>query len=352
MGKRISAVRLTISILLLAMLGAFARAQEPRALTEYFSFYNVNNLSCAVAQTSLAFTSLRSGQHYVGTLARAGGRTFMDENASISIPGVVNGAWTLYNLNSRDNQTSTFPLPRNTPFSVESTLYSSNYEPLWRTVAKISQCNGGALTETLNYRATELLNNNSFELVGVPNDPLDWVANAYAASSANGVECTAGFPGTCSLFIDPLDGTKVKYWQVWTGSTGVAGDTIELSLMQRLAISNYTGGGKVVANLTFADGTTQQLLIYATGAVNNNWHLSMAKLTLPAPLVKAKVVIMQKNGDGTEWRLDGLSLAIFHRRGAPPLPLPPVNSAGSTTFRGQDGPIPVIQPLNLMFNGD
>lgn len=349
-GERGFTARIVFSLILLAVAGVFARAQEPRALSEYFSFYDINSTGCAAGTFSLKFTSLRSASHRVGTLVRAAGKTFMDENASLATLGVVNGVWTLFNTNSRDNQTSTFPLPQNTPLTVESTLYSTSYEPQWRTVAKISQCNGGTLTETLHYKATELLNNNSFEVVGVPNDPLDWVANAYAAATANGVDCSIAFQGVCSMFIDPLDGTKVKYSQVWTGSAGVAGDTIELSFLQRLSAINYSGGGKVVANLTFANGTSQQLLINPTGAVNPSlWHLSAAKFILPAPLIKAKVVIIQKNGAGTEWRLDDISLAIFHLRGAPPLPIPTPAAPGST-FRGHDAGAAV--PAGLLVNGD
>lgn len=353
MGKRRFTVRIVFSLILLVIAGVFTQAQEPRTLTEYFSYYDINATGCGAGTFSLKYTSLRSAAHRVGTLVRAGGKTYMDENASLSTIGVVNSTWTLFSSNNRDNQTSTFPLPLNTPFAVESTLYSTSYEPLWRTVVKISQCNGGTLTETLHYKATELLNNNSFEVVGVPNDPLDWVANAYAAASVNGVECTAAFQGTCSLFIGPVNGTKTKYSQVWTGSSGVAGDTIELSFLQRLSAFNYSGGGKVVATLTFANGTSQQLQINPTGAINAaNWHLSAAKLTLPAPLIKAKVVIIQKNGVGTEWRLDDLSLAIFHPRGAPPLPLPPAMSADGLTFRGYDAVIPVLPSPNSLGNGD
>lgn len=344
--------RLFICTITLVFGAVVAQAQDPRAPNEYFKFTGLTAAGCGSGQTVFSTQQFRSGSHSVGTLVRAGNKTYMDENAGISIPGLVLSSWTLYNLNQRDRQTVTFPLPANTPLAVESTMFSAEYEPQWRAVAKLSKCNSGTLTEAFDYRATELLNNNSFETVSTGIIPASWTANAGATTSLSGVDCAISFPGACSLKINAQIGLKTKFTQTWTGSTGVAGDTIELNLLQRLG-GAYSGGGKVKAILTFADGTSNTIQIAATGAVNPVlWHLSTAKLLMPAALIKAKVIIVQKSVPSSTWQIDGLSLATFHLRGSTLLPLAAPSSLPGMQMRGFDGASLLSAAHNVTANGD
>lgn len=315
-------------------------AQEERAdpPSEYFALTSLLQIGCGSGQTTFQTVSYRSSNHVAMTLVKAKGKTYTDERTSISVLGYVVSTWALFNNNSLDRMQRTLPLPKNTPFTTEVTMASTAFEPQWRTVASVNKCNNGVLTGTINYDATELLLNNSFEAFDGTYQPAYWAPNQDAVNGTNGVQCAATLAGDCYLRLTSAAGTKIKYSQVWTGKIGGAGQTVELSFLQRLSTS-YSGGGKVVATLTFANGTTKKLQIDATGAVNNGWHMSTAKATMPAALKKVKVVITQKNGTpGTTWHIDGLAVATFRQRG---LPAPPGPRDAVTTIPGSD-----------MFNGD
>lgn len=318
-----------ILALVLAMVGGFsALAQsDPDA---FKIFTGIDTGDCEL----LILTTVNSGgesDHYYATLAKAGGKIYMDEFfADEGQYGL--GDWEVYSRNDRWMQTAEFPLPKKTPITVEHTISDLDNSPEWRSVATVSKCNKNPkLTKVVNYRAKAIQYNGSFEEgddVGDNLIPIEWTPNAALLDSSTTISCgTVQAPvGDCVLQVFPNE-TKQQLTQSYTPESPIGGKYIELGAFQFVP-GESTVKGVIKATLKFANGSKVTLkLTSKKGASNEGYKYSVARATLPAKLVSMKIVITEKGGTSGSWRIDGLSLAVYKKSKFEPslperLPLP------------------------------
>jgi hypothetical protein len=318
---------LLVSILL-AVFPFSVSAQQTRAPKNYFIFTGLSTLSCTDSGTEFSFISETSAdQIRVGTLVTASGGVFMDEDIFGFDDGP--GNWGIYSANDRGQQTAPWPLPVDTKFTTETTLFNGSYEPLWRTVAVVNRCNGGKIKSLRSFKAKDILKNNSFEIQSIGGHPSGWTPSSKVELTGSGSFCTLREVGFCSLNIDPTDGVRQKYTQVWTGSRGKAGDKIELAAMQE-ATAGFDGAGAIKAVLSFANGTTTVLMIKPPIGGTSDWLYRLHSVIMPAPLTKAVVTIQHPGGVNGEWHIDTVTLAVYQSstyfppgRSALPVPTAP-----------------------------
>jgi hypothetical protein len=253
----------------------------------------------------------------------------MDHFAPWFPAGTGNGVLDVYAENDRHQSTDLFPIDGRERLTVEMTLYDAEYAPLWRTEAKLTTCfDNGKLKKIVNYKATNLLRNPSFEN-NQDGQPRYWKPNGAIASTPSGSTCAEtdgpGFVGNCALEIVPSATAKTqKYTQVWTGSRGKAGDLLELTAVQLFA-TDYNGRDNLTAVVTFANGATTQLRLTTWHNAGNDYHHGFDTLIMPAPIVKAVVTIKEDGSTGSYWRIDGVALTIYAKSSFSPEPrsLPP-----------------------------
>jgi|GEM_PF-4058279 len=108
---------------------------------------SLDAVGCESSDTHLSFTAAGlSGNEYVRTRVTAGGARYMDQ-----IFGPINNPaqiWYLFDDNSGGTVTAPFPLPPNTPVTVDLEFVGATGTPvLFHRQFVISQCNGGTIQD-------------------------------------------------------------------------------------------------------------------------------------------------------------------------------------------------------------
>jgi hypothetical protein len=81
------------------------------------------------------------------TIVTAGGLTYMDEDAGIVSANEVQSDWRTYESNSGGPINGTWPIPNDTPVTIQLWLQDGDGGPLVRgTQVNLTQCNGGTAT--------------------------------------------------------------------------------------------------------------------------------------------------------------------------------------------------------------
>ena len=112
---------------------------------------SVDTIDCAGSATT--FSMVLAGvtdpsPYFWRTIVDAGGNRYMDENAGNPV-STDNGpySWTLYNSSSGGPVTATFPLPNDTPITVQLLLTNGFGGPaVSGAIVTIDKCNGGSVT--------------------------------------------------------------------------------------------------------------------------------------------------------------------------------------------------------------
>ena len=230
-------------------------------------------------------------------------------------------------------QTAPFPLPKNTPLTVEHTISSVEASPEWRSTATISKCNKNPkVTKVVNHQATPLHANGSFQLFADIGDnaiPNGWEPNTAFLDSDSGVSCAAveAPVSSCVLQVVPNE-AKQQLTQTYTPASPLGGKYIELAAFQ-LVQGESTVKGNIKATLKFANGSKTILKLTAKKhSSSEGYKYAIVRTKMPAKLVSVKLVITEKGGSSGVWRIDGLSLAVYKKStytySEPPLraPLP------------------------------
>jgi hypothetical protein len=228
-------------------------------------------------------------------------------------------------------------------------LYGADLEPRYRATAKAKTCGDVSFKKTSHGPAHQLLRNHSFEADGLtagvtdPEQPAFWIRKNANNDSRVCDPPRAGsstYIGECGFLFIAEDGFVTKLKQTYTGSIGKQGDLIELGTFIQ-SFAGYSGGGKVKAKLTFADGTSNTLMIQIAAGEHLYGTFPDAyphrdRLKLPAALTSAKVTIMQKNGLGNV-AVDGVTLTVYTSEGVAPRALPLPDAPGAESIDLQQG---------------
>ncbi|MBN8639347.1 MAG: hypothetical protein J0M07_28775 [Anaerolineae bacterium] len=148
---------LAIAVLLLTLVAFGSSAVLAAAPT--WSLVSVDAIGCAVNGTQ--FTLELAGvtdpsPYYWRTIVDAGGNRYMDENAG-NPGGTDNGSysWSLYNSSSAGPVTAVFPLPNDTPITVQLLLTDGLGGPaVSGAVVTFDKCNGGSVTSIVPIQPT------------------------------------------------------------------------------------------------------------------------------------------------------------------------------------------------------
>jgi len=164
---------------------------------------------------------------YWRTIVDAGGNRYMDEDAGTPNSS-DNGSygWSLYNSDSAGPVTANFPLPADTPYTVQLLLVDpASGSAVSGTIVTISKCNGGTVTsiEVLQAPSASCPNPLPTSAV-VRNLPLGAPAfYAADASTATGFNIPAG-----NWYVTQTSGDFTQLWiacqarRVWVPSNAVA----------------------------------------------------------------------------------------------------------------------------------
>jgi len=190
---------------------------------------SVDAIDCAgsATQFSMELAGVTDpSSNYWRTIVDAGGNRYMDENAG-NPSAADNGpySWSLYNSSSAGPVTATFPLPNDTPITVQLLLTNGSGGPaVSGAIVTFDKCNGGVVTSIV-----------PLPLAGACADPLptDAVIHSlpqgapafYAAdlATATGFSIPVG-----TWYVTQTSGDFTQLWiacqanRVWVPSNAVA----------------------------------------------------------------------------------------------------------------------------------
>lgn len=223
------------------------------------------------------------------------------------------------------------------------TLFTADWEPVYEARSVANSCDATTLSSSTHGPAYQLIENHDFEVQGLTgglSDPfaaMFWkrqnaVNDSRVCSPPTPRGGSSNYTGNCGFLFIADTGVTTKVKQKYSGTIGRAGDIVYLNGFAQ-SFTGYSGGGKVKAILTFADGTSNTLArtfvsgqsLYGTFPLAYPYE---AYFTMPAPLVSATVIIMQKSGTGNI-AVDDVTLSVFTNTNSPlrALPAPSVGKA-------------------------
>lgn len=148
---------MAIAVLLLTLVAFGSSAVLAAGAT--WSVVSVNAIGCAANGTlfSMQLAGVTDpSPYYWRTIVDAGGNRYMDEDAG-NPGGTDNGSysWTLYNSSSAGPVTAVFPLPNDTPITVQLLLTDGLGGPaVSGAVVTFDKCNGGSVTSIVPIQPT------------------------------------------------------------------------------------------------------------------------------------------------------------------------------------------------------
>jgi hypothetical protein len=112
-----------------------------------WSVDSLNTIGCSGSATSFSTTlsGYTGGNEHWRTIVTAAGVRYMDEDAGqVASDGPWN--WSLYSNTSGGPAPGTWPLPSNTPITVDFMLIAgAGGQPVFHRQVVLSQCNGGTI---------------------------------------------------------------------------------------------------------------------------------------------------------------------------------------------------------------
>jgi hypothetical protein len=180
-----------------ATVAGLAVAAPGYAAGETFKVLKVNTTGCNSGNFGMTVerANLDGGSYTVRTVARAGGKIYMNENASISVNG--ESGWNLFNnfTYGAVPNPGTWPIPQNTQLRLDFTIERPMGTILWGWTTVVHGCNTG----TILYNGTTSADKDK-DLIPVPTDKCPKIK----ATTANGCPArslTIAYDGAGHRFI-------------------------------------------------------------------------------------------------------------------------------------------------------
>lgn len=341
--------RTLIALLIMLCIVPFGRAstaQDNRASGDFLYITGVNPLSTC-SDVAINFIYENTQTAYISLRVEYLGQVVTD----IQFPLVASGGHVSIFADYRNNRglapVDLWPLTPGKKVKFYLTLSNLDFEPIYQARATMKSCD--ALTLKSNHGpAYQLLRNSSFETPGrdsnylsVPEEAAFWkgtntVNDARVCASPPVRAGASEYVGQCGYSFNADSVTKSKLVQNYKGSIGEAGDIVMLQGFVQ-SFGSYTGGGKFIALLRFANGTTKKI---RTDFRAGQWihthpdsYPYFVTTKLPAPLVSAKVTIKQGFG-AAQAAVDAVTLTVFSKNGGALRAVPPAPDEAPVVLSG------------------
>jgi hypothetical protein len=335
------AVGLLALILLTISLGT--AAQDTRG-DVFVYFTEVNSLS-SCDEIRMRYIRNRTGDLIFVGQGWVNGVKFHDQVLPFNGPSYGLSGWGFFFNNDRGDATNLYPLTPGQPIDVSVTVFTTDWQPIYETRARLKSCDSTEMVRSSSGPATQLLMNHSFELARLDGSGIEIPAEAAFWKGNNTIDdertCDGPPSATSSVFngacgfkftADLLTTSKLK--QKFTGTVGAPGDLAYL-LVHAQGFAGYTGGAKVKAKLTLANGTIVKLVPDAIPAGPSTYGAAYdASAKLTSPIVSAKVILQQKPGSNSV-AFDAVSLSVFSNTPTPLRALPMPAPRDSNSFENQ-----------------
>lgn len=342
-SKWIHRVGLFVCAIWLTTFGVAAQAQvsDLRATGSEIVIQSVFGSSSCAGLSIMTFVRTAEPMYLVATVIYEG-QIVSDIVVSANYPAGVIGFISAGYENDRGRApVNVWPLTPGKKIRWFLTLFTADWQPVYETRAVQNSCDTTTLVSITHGPAYQLIENHDFEVQGFPGGVPDPFAAIFwkRQNAANDSRVcspptprggSSNYTGDCGFLFIADAGVTTKVKQKYSGTIGRAGDIAYLNGFAQ-SFTGYSGGGKVKAVLTFADGTSNTLVrTFASGqSLYGAFPLAYpyeAYFTMPAPLVSATVIIMQKSGTGNI-AVDDVTLSVFTNTNTPlrALPAPSVS---------------------------
>lgn len=327
----------TLLLIAVLILGSVSVAQDGRASTDFVYITGVHPLStCSDVYVNLLYNNTHAG--YLSIRVDYLGETVSDNLLSLS---GASGGYFFINTGYFNDRglapASLWPLTPGKKVKLYLTLLDLNFAPVYEARATLQSCDDTTLKAN-HGPAYQLLHNSSFESSGrdsayapIPDEAAFWkgqntVNDARVCDPVPRVRAGSSvYVGECGYLFNAVGVTKSKLVQNYTGTVGGASDTVMLQGFVQ-SFGGYAGGGKFIALLRFADGTTRTIkrnFRVGQWLYNHpNGYPYFVTTTLPAPLISAKVTIKQ-GYSAAQAAVDAVTLTVFSRNGGAVRAVPP-----------------------------
>lgn len=325
--------------------GMTSIAQDTRASGDFIYITGVSGFStCSDIAINFVYTNIEPG--YLAVRAEYLGQIVTDDHISLPASGGYVVTFTGYENDRGLAPANLWPLTPGNKVKIYLTLYDLDFEPVYEARATLKSCEATTLKSD-HGPAYQLLRNSSFEnsgrtstYISIPDEAAFWkgtntdndarvcdpISRLRAGSSV--------YVGQCGFLFNADSVTKSKLIQDYTGTIGDAGDTVMLQGFVQ-SFAGYAGGGKFIALLRFADGTTQKIkrnFPVGQSLYNHpNGYPYFVTAKLPAPLISAKVTIKQGFG-AAQAAVDAVTLTVFSKHGGALRAVPPAPGAAPTNL--------------------
>jgi hypothetical protein len=328
------------ALLLVGLLafGTVVAAQDSRASGDFIYVTGVHpDSTCSDIAVNFIYTNTQPG--YLAVRVEYLGQIVTDDQFSLPASGAYVVTYTGYENDRGLAPSNLWPLAPGNKVKIYLTLFDLNFAPVYEARATMKSCDATTL-KTNHGPAYQLLHNSSFEnsgrdanFVSIPQQAAFWkgqntVNDARVCDPAPRTRAGSSvYVGLCGFLFNADNVTQSKLIQNYKGTIGDAGDRVMLQGFVQ-SFAGYTGGGKFIAVLRFANGESRTLkLNFRDGQWlynHPNGYPYFATVTMPAPLVSAKVKIKQGFG-AAQAAVDAVTLTVFSKnggaiRGVPPAP--------------------------------
>ncbi|NOG48081.1 MAG: hypothetical protein HND48_00475 [Chloroflexi bacterium] len=339
--KRVLVVFVSLILVLSISVVGAASAQDERATGSQVIFLGVSGTSdCSHLVPQVYVRTTES--MYLAATAIYEDQIVGDAFVPANYPGGVIGTATLNYVNNRGRAPiDVWPLTPGKKVEYFLTLFTLDLQPVYEARAVFASCDATTFTSTTHGPAYNLLENHSFEAPGESGGVFDADLAAFwkgkntfndsrvCAAPRGG---SSNYEGDCGFLFIAEPSAKSKLKQTYTGAIGQKKDIVYLHGFAQ-SFTGYTGGAKVKAILTFADGTSNTLAVtlpagehlYGTYPYATPFE---AFMKLKKPLVSAKLIIQQKFGTGNI-AFDSVTLSVMTNSNTPlrALPVPAAGAA-------------------------
>jgi hypothetical protein len=331
MTRRGFPAALVIAMATILLVCGSAVGQEARAADDFFHISGIRHDStCADVRFNIYVNNSQPG--YLSVVLRYDGDIVSD-----NILTAPQGTFPAFSSSGYQNErglapVNRWPLQTGRKVDIVLTLYDQSFRPLSESRAVMQSCDATTLKKTLYGVAYQLLQNGGFELAAqdssflpIPTVPAFWSTRG-TTNDARVCGGSADYAGDCGYLFTADTAAKSHLTQTYSGTIGDSGDTITLQgFAERFA--GYGGKAKLIATLTFANGTSKKIAVGFPAGQSPYNHPDgfpyAVSTKLPAPLVAATVKIKQGAGSG-QIAIDAVTLTVFTTSGASlrQLPIP------------------------------
>ncbi|MBK9125202.1 MAG: hypothetical protein IPM16_19050 [Chloroflexi bacterium] len=339
--KRLLSLIVAVVIIMSVAVAEPAAAQDERATGSQMTILGVNFTSSCNQLVPLIY-GRTSEPMYLAATAIYEGQIVADAFVSANYPtGIVGTATLGYNNHRGRAPVNVWPLTPGKKVEYFLTLFTLDLQPVYEARAVFASCDATTLKSSTHGPAHNLLENHSFEALGVSAGALDPNLAAFwqGSNTFNDTRVcdppragSSTYEGDCGFLFIAEPSAKSKIKQTYTGNIGQKKDIAYLHGFAQSFIG-YSGGAKVKAKLLFADGTSNTLAVTLPsgedlyGTYPNGTPFE-AFMKLQKPIVSATVIIQQKFGSGNI-AFDAVTLSVFTNSNTSVRALP-VPEAGAT----------------------